>query len=74
MLENYIKAVKEINALQQELIELDNKMKDEIDLDYIKTDDLFDFKVLKTQKKYTDNNFNLDIEKYGIIYASEFKK
>lgn len=27
MLENYIKAVKEIKALQQELIELDNKMK-----------------------------------------------
>ena len=52
---------------------LNNKKSDEIDLDYIEYDKLFDFKVLKTDKKYSDSNFDLDIENYEVIKKSLFK-
>lgn len=52
---------------------LNNKMKNEIDLDYLKIDDLFDFKVFKTSKNYSDNNFDLNIEKYDSITVEDFK-
>ncbi len=51
---------------------LDNKMSKKIDLDYIKTEDLFDFKVLKTEKEYKSDNFDLDIENYDVIKKEEF--
>ncbi|MCI8272936.1 MAG: hypothetical protein HFJ55_02505 [Clostridia bacterium] len=53
---------------------LDNKKKNEINLDYIKTEELFDFKVLKTAKNCFDSNFDLDIEHYDTIHKEEFKK
>ncbi len=52
---------------------LNNKKSDEIDLDYIKYEDLFDFKVLKTAKTCKDNNFDLDIENYDVIEKTNFK-
>ena len=52
---------------------LDNKMSKEINLEYIKTKDLFDFKVLKTEKDYKSNDYNLDIENYDEIKAKAFK-
>ena len=52
---------------------LNNKKSDEIDLDYIKYEDLFDFKVLKTAKTCKDNNFDLDIENYDVIEKTKFK-
>ena len=48
-------------------------MSKEINLEYIKTKDLFDFKVLKTEKDYKSNDYNLDIENYDEIKAKAFK-
>lgn len=52
---------------------LDNKLKNIINLDYIKKEEMIEFKVCKEEKTYQEYNFNLDINSYEIIKKEEFK-
>ena len=52
---------------------LDNKKAKEINLNYVKEDELIDFKVIKEQKTCDDSGFNLEIDKYTTIRKEIFK-
>ncbi|MCI8460156.1 MAG: hypothetical protein HFE81_02040 [Bacilli bacterium] len=52
---------------------LDNNMRNELNLDYVSQDEMFDFRFLKTEKNCDDEDFNLEIDTYGVIKKDEFK-